>query len=156
MGVTTGGVHHPVHVTVYLRSKMETRPSRVVLAPERFVEWMSRNSHVDRRFGHVYHYHSRSDAHSVMLSTLIIEDLLTMCAALRADAEAGRIVYGTNVRFTWASGKSKTLDLAIGEGPLPVAGPVAPARIQKVVPLDVLLACESLFEMRVSGLSGGA
>jgi hypothetical protein len=122
-----------------------------MLAPERFVEWMSDNSHVDRRFGHVYHYHSRSDAHSVILSTLIVEDLLTICAALRADAQAGRIVYGTNVRFTWASGKSKTLDLAIGEGATPQIAPVPPDQIRKAVPVDVLLACEAKTVMTEHG-----
>lgn len=122
-----------------------------MLAPQKFVEWMSANSHVDRRFGHVYHYHSRSDVHSVVLSTLIVEDLLVTCAALRVDAEAGKIVYGTNVRFTWPSGKSKTLDLAIGEGEAPPSKPVSPTTIQKSIPLDVLIACEAKTVMTEHG-----
>jgi hypothetical protein len=122
-----------------------------MLAPEKFVAWMSANSHVDRRFGHVYHYHSRSDAHSVALSTFIVQDLLTACTALRAGAQSGEIVYGTNVRFTWPSGKSKTLDLAVGEGCQPFIKPEPPDHIRRDVPADVLLACEAKTVMTEHG-----
>lgn len=35
--------------------------------PKRFAAWLSAHQHVDRRYGHIYHYHSRSDAHSIAL-----------------------------------------------------------------------------------------
>ena len=86
-----------------------------MLAPERFAEWMSKHEHKDRRHGYVYNYHPRSDAHSVALCEFILDDLLEACTALRSQAERGEIAYGVNLKHTWSStGKTKTLDLAIG------------------------------------------
>lgn len=75
---------------------------------------MSQNRHVDRRYQHEYLYHSRSDAHSVALCLLILEDLLDASSSLRAQAEIGLIAYGINVAYRAPSGKSKNLDLALG------------------------------------------
>jgi hypothetical protein len=122
-------------------------------APEKFVEWMSNYQHVDRRFGHVYRYHSRSDAHSVALSLFILEDLIETCAALRSQAERGAIIYGTNVRFTWPSGKTKTLDLALGVPTLSHPEVSAGEHIGKGVPADVLISCEAKTVMTEHGKS---
>jgi hypothetical protein len=85
-----------------------------------FVQWLSAHEHVDPRYGYVYRYHSRSDAHSIALCWLILQDLTSRCAALREHAGAGHAVYGINTKHLWkATGKKKTLDLAIGT-------PVAP------------------------------
>lgn len=124
-----------------------------MLAPEKFAEWMSAYRHVDRRFGHVYRYHSRSDAHSVALCTFILEDLVAACAAIRARTATGELVYGTNVRFTWPSGKSKTLDLAIGPADQPSTAPTPPENIRKAIPTDVLIACEAKTVMTEHGKS---
>jgi len=90
------------------------------LFPDRFVDWLSANNHVDKRFGHVYRYHSRSDAHSIALCREILADILAACPLLRRQAAAGRVGYHINAKITSPlTGKTKTLDLAIG---LPVAG----------------------------------
>lgn len=67
-------------------------------APQKFAEWMSTHRHVDPRFGHVYRYHSRSDAHSIALCTEILKDLAQACPVLRSQAERGEIVFGINVK----------------------------------------------------------
>ncbi|MEX0678121.1 MAG: hypothetical protein WD063_13650 [Pirellulales bacterium] len=83
-------------------------------APENFAAWLTAHEHKDPVYGWVYHYHSRSDAHSIALCNLILEDLLRACPALARDALADKIVYGINARHTFPNGKTKTLDLAIG------------------------------------------
>lgn len=94
------------------------------LAPERFVEWMTNNKHVDKRYGHIYRYHSRSDSHSKAISLFILDDLLQICTSLRAQAKAGNVVYGVNLKHLWPnSAKEKTIDLAVG---LRKGGPVEP------------------------------
>ncbi len=83
-------------------------------APEELVAWFSKHEHKDKTYGWVYHYHSRSDAHSIALCKLILEDLLRACPALKNDSLAGKIVYGINAKHMFPNGKRKTLDLAIG------------------------------------------
>ena len=83
-------------------------------APERFAEWLTAHEHEDPVYGWVYHYHPRSDAHSVALCTLILKDLLRACPALAKHGRAKRIVYGINTKHIFPNGKKKTLDLAIG------------------------------------------
>jgi len=83
-------------------------------APEKFAAWLTAHEHKDPVYGWVYRYHSRSDAHSIALCKLILEDLLRACASIREQAMADRIVYGINARHTFPNGKKKTLDLAIG------------------------------------------
>jgi hypothetical protein len=114
-----------------------------MLAPERFVQWMSSHRHVDRRFGHVYRYHSRSDAHSIALCTEILRDLLEACPTLRSQAKRGEIVYGINVTFASPStGKTKTLDLALGP-PAQSKHPPSDRAIGKGALADVRISCEA-------------
>jgi len=84
-------------------------------APEKFVDWLSQHEHVDRKFGYIYQYHPRSDAHSIALCTFLVEDLLEESELLRAQAKKGEIAYAINVEHRWPNGKKKTIDLAIGE-----------------------------------------
>jgi hypothetical protein len=113
-------------------------------APERFVQWMTDHRHVDPKLGLTYRYHSRSDAHSIELCSAVVVDLVDRCALLREQAAIGVVAYGINLKHRWASGKSKTLDLAVGT---PVDGPILapPANgIHRVTDLDeVLIACEA-------------
>jgi hypothetical protein len=83
-------------------------------APEEFATWLTRHEHRDPKYGWVYHYHSRSDAHSIALCTLVLEDVLRACARLRADALSDKVAYGINAKHKFPNGKAKTLDLAIG------------------------------------------
>ena len=109
---------------------------------------------MDPRFGHVYRYHSRSDAHSVALCTEILNDLVQSCPALRSQAERGEIVFGINVKFRWPStGKRKTLDLALG----PPAGPPPAVSLRKPMAqgklAEVLISCEAKTVMTEHGKS---
>jgi hypothetical protein len=123
-----------------------------MLAPERFAAWMNVHQYRDRRFGHMYRYHSRSDAHSIRLCELILEDLLDACPSLREQAARRQIVFGINERYTWAStGKSKTLDLAIGP---PIASPAETGEaIARSRVADVLISCEAKSVMTEHGKS---
>lgn len=76
-------------------------------APEKFADWLDKHAHHDRKYGYIYKYHSRSDAHSIALCTFILEDLLEKCALLRDQAARGEIAYGINVRHTWPNGKAE-------------------------------------------------
>lgn len=142
-----------------------------MLAPEKFVKWMTSYIHIDRRFGHVYRYHPRSGAHSTALCTFVLQDLIDRCRVLKEQAERDEIVYGINQRFFWSStGKSKTLDLALGPpdaSELPSLGsPVDTERkgmVQQLPSLDrsirrgkfadVLLSCEAKSVMTEHGKS---
>jgi hypothetical protein len=113
---------------------------------------MSAHAHTDA-LGHTYHYHPRSDAHSIALCTLLWEDFLAACPVLRSQAESGAVVCGINVRFTWpTSGKTKTLDLAIGPPRTAVrqggTEPVVKAQLA-----DVFLSCEAKSVMTEHGKS---
>jgi hypothetical protein len=116
--------------------------------PERFAEWMSAHEHIDKRFGHVYRYHSRSDAHSKALCQFIVDDLRVNCPALERQLAEHVVVWETNLRFTFPrTGKQKTLDLAIGPpGAGPIGTPVAPLE-------DVFVACEEKTVMTEHGKS---
>ncbi len=112
-------------------------------APQELASWFTKHEHKDKNYGWDYHYHSRSDAHSIALCTLILEDLLRACPALSRDALADRIVYGINARHTFPNGKTKTLDLAIGTTKLILektrfARTIFPGQIERV-----LIACEA-------------
>jgi hypothetical protein len=121
---------------------------------------MAVHEHPDAKLGFVYHYHPRSDAHSRALCRLILEDLIVASPALRAQAEAGQLVYGINCVYTFPiSKKIKTLDLAIAKGRPDeeaerIGGVIARAAVldtvrigkRKVKRLDierVLISCES-------------
>jgi hypothetical protein len=122
-------------------------------APQGFVTWLTAHEHKDPKYGWVYHYHSRSDAHSVALCNLILDDLLTNCAAIREQAMADKIAYGVNARHTFPNGKQKTLDLAIGtlksiKQPPRFAGLIYPGEIGRV-----LISCEAKIVMTEHGKS---
>jgi hypothetical protein len=112
-------------------------------APESFASWLTAHEHKDPVYGWVYRYHSRSDAHSIALCALILEDLLRACPALRGDALADKIVYGINAKHTFPNRKKKTLDLAIGtkqeiRQPTRFAHAIYPGEIDRV-----LISCEA-------------
>lgn len=94
---------------------MEAKGPEVASAPDAFVKWMTEHRHVDRRTGLVYHYHPRSDAHSVALCRLVAADLVQATPALRHAMADGRIACGINVPFAGRDGRLKTLDLAFGK-----------------------------------------
>lgn len=129
-----------------------------MLAPEKFAAWMTANEHVDRRYGYVYRYHSRSDSHSIALCEFIVADISAKSPVLRSQAKEGRVAYGINVSFAWPSGKTKTLDLAIGR-PTALAGArglLAPRidSIQKATTFDeIYVACEAKSVMTEHGKS---
>ena len=112
---------------------------------------MSAHEHIDGRFGHVYRYHSRSDAHSIALCRFIMEDFIDQVPALKSQIDSGRIVWHTNVKFHFPlSRKAKTLDLAVG----------APgARVESThggisyKMSDILIACEAKSVMTEHGKS---
>jgi hypothetical protein len=85
------------------------------LAPERFADWLRQHVHNDRRLGHTFQYHPRSDAHSKALAAFIWDDLVARCLKIAQHAASGRIVHRINYRHQWpGSGKRKTIDLAVG------------------------------------------
>jgi len=94
---------------------------------------MSTYEHRNRRFGHIYRYHSRSDIHSITLCTYILEDILAACPLLRTQAAQGIVAYGINIPYTSpTTGKSKTLDLAIGPPPTPLPRGGSIARVTQL------------------------
>jgi hypothetical protein len=114
-------------------------------APDRFVEWLSHNEHVDG-LGRRYRYHPRSDNHSKALCGFILSDLLDMCPVLEDQAANGLVVFGINCKYRWeASGKPKTIDLAIGAPtvaiPSTVTGPRLRIRAGSI--RNVLISCEA-------------
>jgi hypothetical protein len=117
----------------------------------KFAAWLSSNTHRDRRFGHLYRYHPRSDAHSIILCTYILEDLFERCPLLQEQASRGEVSYGINLRHIWpTTQKSKTLDLAVGR-------PTSPTGSNKIVRVNklsqVFFACEAKSVMTEHGKS---
>src|SRR5690349_12182693 len=112
-------------------------------APNTFAQWMSMHKHRDPKFGHVYNYHSRSDAHSVMLCELILKDLVDACPVLASQGAEGKIAYGINARYLWpTSNKLKALDLVVGqplEKPILLGGTIT--RAEEFA--DVYISCEA-------------
>lgn len=113
------------------------------MAPQRFAKWLTEHQHKDPLLGWVYHYHPRSDAHSVALCSFVLDDIVAECPILRDQAIARCVVFGINVKHTFPNGKTKTLDLAVGtprwapQATRPRAGAIVPGEIDRV-----LLACE--------------
>ena len=85
---------------------------------------MTAHEHVDAKNGLTYHYHPRSDAHSVALCRFIADDLVRATPALRDALGTSRVACGINVPFAGRDGRLKTLDLAFGKD-----SPVLPATI---------------------------
>src|SRR2546427_10237054 len=94
-----------------------------MLAPQAFANWLSTHKHTDKKLGHTYLYHSRSDAHSIALCLAILNDILTRCPILQVQAIRGEVVCGINLAHKWIrTNKKKTLDLAIGRPQEPIIG----------------------------------
>jgi len=122
-------------------------------APQQFAEWLTAHEHKDRHYGWVYRYHSRSDAHSIALCELILQDLLLACPLLRDQALSDRIVYGINAKHIFPNGKKKTLDLAIGTAkciadPSRFGGIISAGEMERV-----LISCEAKTVMTEHGKS---
>lgn len=110
-----------------------------MLAPEKFAVWMTANVHKDS-YGE-YRYHPRSDSHSKQLCLSVLEDLIDNCPIIREQAESRSIVYGINLEVESASGKRKTLDLAIGT---PAGAPEYGAEPIAIGPIrELLFSCEA-------------
>lgn len=85
-------------------------------APGKFVTWMSNHTANDKKHGRkVYRYHPRSDEHSKTLCRMVLEDLLGACPLLALHAKSRAIVGEINAEYTFGNGKTKNLDLAIGQ-----------------------------------------
>jgi hypothetical protein len=105
---------------------------------------MAKHEHRDPRYGYVYQYHPRSDAHSIALCRFILEDLLEQSHFLKGQALSGTVVYGINYGHTWKeTGKSKNLDLAIGTGTPDTTLACAVGGIYRGIIDRVLISCES-------------
>lgn len=122
-------------------------------APEKFALWMNSHQHLDRRLGHVYRYHPRSNRHSIVLCEYLLEDLLECCDVLRDQAWKGVVAYGIDLKHVWEdSNKAKTIDLALGTPEVPLGENVG--KIAKVKSLaQVFLACEAKSCMTEHGKS---
>lgn len=122
-------------------------------APEKFVQWLNSRRHVDRRYGHVFRYHPRSNSHSITLCECVLQDLLENCGVLIDQARKGLVAYGIDLKHVWqTSNKAKTIDLAVGIPGLPIKEGVA--TIGKVTSLDqVLISCEAKSCMTEHGKS---
>src|SRR4051812_19907023 len=95
---------------------LQARDQAGLLAPVAFAAWMSTRIANDKKHGRqVYRYHPRSDEHSKRLCALVLDDLQSVCPGLAKDLAAGKVVAGINALVEFANGKTKTLDLAIGE-----------------------------------------
>jgi hypothetical protein len=100
----------------------------------------------------MYRYHSRSDAHSIALCELVMEDLLQVCPALATQVRRGEVAYGINLSYEFPSGKVKNLDLAIGTPLQPAIG--GNGMLAKVSELTALrLAMEAKSVMTEHGKS---
>jgi hypothetical protein len=96
--------------------------------PEAFIQHL-------RDFG----YHPRSDKHSNSLSVAIVDDLLTICQPLAAQAKQGRLVYDLNMDLRVRTA-NWNVDLVLGT----VTTPVRPgdALITRNRPTTVRIAVE--------------
>jgi hypothetical protein len=113
-------------------------------APQKFAKWLAKHEHRDPRYGFVYQYHPRSDAHSVALCRFLLEDLLEQSNLLKGHALSGTVLYGINYRHTWkTTGKTKNLDLAIGTGTPDTTLVNDVAGIYRGTIDRVLISCES-------------
>ena len=122
-------------------------------APEQLVDWVTAHEHKDPRYGWVYRYHPRSDAHSIALCTFVLEDLIQACPALRERALSDAVVYGINARHVFPNGKKKTLDLAIGSPKAISPGDRVGGAILRGEINRVLVSCEAKTVMTEHGKS---
>ena len=95
---------------------LNLRDQAGLLAPSAFANWLSSKIANDKKHGRkVYRYHPRSDEHSKKLCALVLDDLKSVCPALAKDMETGAVVGGINSDVEFENGKTKALDLAIGQ-----------------------------------------
>jgi hypothetical protein len=95
---------------------LAARDEAGLLAPAAFAAWMSSRIANDKKHGRqLYRYHPRSDEHSKRLCALVLEDLQSVCPALAKHLAVAEVVAGINAVVQFSNGKTKTLDLAIGE-----------------------------------------
>jgi hypothetical protein len=95
---------------------IKDRKDAGLLAPEQFAKWMSSNRANDRKHGRkVYRYHPRSDEHSKRLCALVLDDLKAVCPPLAEQINTGEVLARINAVVVFDNGKTKALDLAIGE-----------------------------------------
>jgi hypothetical protein len=110
-------------------------------APAQFVAWLGVHRHADKTLGHTYLYHPRSDAHSIALCQMVVDDLIAVCTPFREHAARGEVAYGINLSHVFATtGKHKTLDLAIG----------TPIADQLTLPTRPITRVDGLQEVRIS------
>jgi hypothetical protein len=86
-------------------------------APDRYAEWMSGYRYFHKKSGVLtpFRYHPRSNAPSLTLARLVLQDLYEAIPGLRARAQRGEAAYGVNMQFTFeGNDKAKQLDLAVG------------------------------------------
>ena len=111
-------------------------------APELFAAWMSTHIANDKKFGRkIYRYHPRSDEHSKKLCSLVLEDLRAASDLLAEHLRSEKLVAQINEPYLFASGKKKTLDLAVGTPRDSAAGNLRTAKGQTIDRL--LIACEA-------------
>ena len=127
--------------------------AHAVNGPQAFADWLTAHEHKDPKYGWVYRYHSRSDAHSVALCGFVLKDLLAACPVLREQARNDRVVYGINARHMFPNGKRKTLDLAIGTTSAVSDSPRLAGAIRSGGIERVLIACEAKTVMTEHGKS---
>ena len=96
--------------------------------PESFIQHL-------RDFG----YHPRSDKHSNALAAAIVQDLLTTCRPIAAEAGTGRLVYDLNMDLRFGTA-TWNVDLVLGTPATPVDTAGAP--IVRATPSTVRIAIE--------------
>ena len=96
--------------------------------PESFIQHL-------RDFG----YHPRSDKHSNALATAIVQDLLTTCRPIAAEAGTGRLVYDLNMDLRFGTA-TWNVDLVLGTPASQVDTAGAP--IVRATPSTVRIAIE--------------
>ena len=96
--------------------------------PESFIQHL-------RDFG----YHPRSDKHSNALATAMVQDLLTTCRPIAAEAGTGRLVYDLNMDLRFGTA-TWNVDLVLGTPATQVDTAGAP--IVRATPSTVRIAIE--------------
>jgi hypothetical protein len=111
---------------------MMYRPEGLDLtAPARYAAWLGANRHFDKnsRAPSPYHYHPRSNAASVLLAKLVMEDIYASSKNVQDRVARREAAYGVNIPFRFPdTGEEKRLDLAIGipDEPVLVDDPALP------------------------------
>jgi hypothetical protein len=83
--------------------------------PERFVAWWRSYRKSYPSFHFDVSYHPRSDEHSKLLCTFVLEDLVAACPLLREHAMRGAVCYDVNHVVHRTNSTEKVLDLVVGQ-----------------------------------------